>query len=41
MYKSELKIIGVNPYVDVPEDLLQSLYVASGKTKGHIPSQGR
>ena len=41
LYKSELKIIGVNPYVDVPEDLLQSLFVASGKTKGHIPITGK
>lgn len=41
VYKSELKIIGVNPYIDVPDDLLQFLFTASGKTKGHIPITGK
>lgn len=41
IYKSELKIIGINPYVDVPDDLLQLLFTASGKSKGYIPITGK
>ncbi len=40
-FKAELKIIGVNPYVDVPEAVLVSLLTKAQKEKGAIPVYGR
>lgn len=35
-----LKIIGINPYVSVPEEILSYLFLCAGKEKGPIPVQG-
>ena len=40
-FTAELKIIGVNPYVDVPEDILQKIFMAAKKDKGFIPVSGK
>jgi hypothetical protein len=39
-FKAEIKIIGINPYVFVPEDILQKIFKQAGKDKGHIPIKG-
>ena len=36
-FSAEIFIIGINPYVFVPEDILQYLFKKAGKEKGHIP----
>ncbi|SFQ53632.1 DUF1905 domain-containing protein [Parafilimonas terrae] len=36
-FSAEIFIIGINPYVFVPDDILQYLFKKSGKEKGHIP----
>lgn len=36
-FKAPLNIIGVNPFVFVPEEILKELFEQSGKNKGHIP----
>lgn len=35
-----IDIIGVNPFVFVPVDILEALFIAAGKNKGYIPIQG-
>lgn len=39
-FKAELEIIGVNPFVFVPETILQKIFNAAGKDKGPIPVSG-
>ena len=39
-FLAELQIIGVNPFVLLPEDILDSLLKQSGKLKGPIPVRG-
>lgn len=39
-FEAELKIIGINPYVSVPEKLLASIFKKAGKDKGKIPIKG-
>jgi hypothetical protein len=36
-FTAEIFIIGINPYVFVPEDILQYLFKKAAKDKGHIP----
>jgi hypothetical protein len=36
-FSAEILKIGINPYVLLPEDILQYLFEKSGKDKGHIP----
>ena len=36
-FTAEIFIIGINPYVFVPDDILQYLFKKAGKEKGHIP----
>jgi hypothetical protein len=36
-FKAPLSIIGVNPFVFVPEEILKELFEQSGKNKGYIP----
>ncbi|MFT4155772.1 DUF1905 domain-containing protein [Parafilimonas sp.] len=36
-FSAEIFIIGINPYVSVPDDILQYLFKKAGKEKGHIP----
>ncbi len=37
---AELKIIGINPFVFVPEEILNEIFKAFGKEKGQIPVHG-
>lgn len=39
-FKAELKIIGINPFVFVPNDILQFIFLAGCKNKGAIPISG-
>lgn len=39
-FKAELKIIGINPFVFVPEEILNEIFNAFGKDKGQIPVCG-
>lgn len=39
-FTTQLEIIGINPFVPVPENVLKSLMVAAGKSKGPIPIRG-
>lgn len=39
-FKAKIEIIGVNPFVFVPDDILQQIFILAGKTKGHIPVCG-
>ncbi|MDO6761696.1 YdeI/OmpD-associated family protein [Tamlana sp. 2_MG-2023] len=35
-----IEMIGINPYVQIPETILKEIFVQAGKTKGHIPIKG-
>ncbi len=39
-FKATIDIIGINPFVSVPEKILQAIFKQSGKDKGHIPVCG-
>ncbi|HSD05613.1 YdeI/OmpD-associated family protein [Flavobacterium sp.] len=39
-FSAEIKIIGVNPYVTVPESILESIFKNANKNKGPIPIKG-
>lgn len=39
-FKAELKIIGVNPFVFVPEKILLQIFKKAGRDKGPIPIKG-
>jgi Bacteriocin-protection, YdeI or OmpD-Associated/Domain of unknown function (DUF1905) len=39
-FKAEIEIIGINPFVFVPEDILQQIFKQAGKDAGHIPING-
>jgi hypothetical protein len=39
-FRAEIKIIGVNPYVTVPEKLLNKIFKEAGRDKGPIPICG-
>jgi len=36
-FKATIDIIGINPFVYVPEQILKEIFAQSGKDKGHIP----
>lgn len=40
IFKAEIGIIGINPFVEVPDNVLQQLFKQSGKNKGPIPVSG-
>lgn len=40
-FNAELKIIGINPYVSVPEEILERIFQEFGKNKGTIPICGK
>jgi len=40
-FKASLEIIGINPFVFVPHAILNQLFLAYGKDKGHIPVCGK
>ena len=39
-FSAEIKIIGVNPFVFVPERILKDIFNEAKKNKGHIPVKG-
>lgn len=39
-FSATIEIIGVNPYVEIPEDILQSLFDSAKKSSGPIPVKG-
>jgi len=39
-FSAAIDIIGINPFVLVPEEILIDLFKQSGKEKGHIPIKG-
>lgn len=39
-FQATLEIIGINPYVHVPADVLEALFEAAGKDRGPIPILG-
>ena len=39
-FKAVIEIIGINPYVLVPNDILDKIFTQAGKSKGHIPIRG-
>lgn len=39
-FEARLEIIGINPFVFIPEEILQQLFQQSGKTKGPIRVKG-
>jgi hypothetical protein len=39
-FQTAIEIIGINPYVEVPEAILTEIFIQAGKNKGHIPVSG-
>ncbi len=39
-FKAQIEIIGINPFVFVPEKILRQIFKQAGKEKGHIPIRG-
>ncbi|WP_316788917.1 YdeI/OmpD-associated family protein [Pedobacter frigoris] len=39
-FKAEIQIIGINPFVDVPEDILNKVFKQAGRSKSPIPIKG-
>jgi uncharacterized protein YdeI (YjbR/CyaY-like superfamily) len=39
-FKSKIEIIGINPYVEVPHEILSAIFVKANKNKGPIPVYG-
>ena len=39
-FKANIEIIGINPFVFVPENVLTELFIQAGKDKGPIPISG-
>lgn len=40
-FSAVIDIIGINPFVFVPADILQAIFKQAGKDKGHIPIKGK
>jgi len=40
-FKSDIDIIGINPFVFVPDKILKSIFQKAGKDKGPIPIHGK
>ncbi len=39
-FTAKILIIGINPYVGIPEEVLSGLFLQAGKSKGPIPVRG-
>jgi hypothetical protein len=39
-FRAIIEIIGINPYVAVPDKILKEIFLQAGKEKGHIPIRG-
>ena len=40
-FKANIEIIGINPYVLLPDKVLLALFKQAGKDKGPIPVKGK
>jgi hypothetical protein len=40
-FKAKIEIIGINPFVFVPENILDKIFKQSGRNKGNIPVCGK
>jgi hypothetical protein len=40
-FSARIYVIGVNPYVLLPKDILEDLFLQAGKSKGPIPVRGK
>lgn len=40
LFSAKIYKIGINPYVDIPEDILNHVFEQAGKAKGPIPVRG-
>jgi hypothetical protein len=40
-FKAEIQIIGINPFVSVPDEILAAIFKHAGKDKGYIPICGK
>src|SRR5690606_26020395 len=40
-FKAKLQIIGINPFIEVPESVLQTLFIEAQKDKGLIPIRSK
>ena len=41
MFKAKIGIIGINPFVFIPSDVLNNIFEQAGKSKGNIPVRGK
>ncbi len=39
-FKADIELIGINPFVFVPKELLENIFEQAGKNKGHLPIKG-
>lgn len=39
-FRAQIEIIGINPFVFIPDDILENLFKQAGKSKGYIPVAG-
>ena len=39
-FRSDIQIIGINPFVFVPDKILKSIFLQAGKDKGPVPIRG-
>jgi Domain of unknown function (DUF1905) len=40
IFSAEIEIIGINPFVSLPDNILNSIFIQANKSKGHIPIKG-
>lgn len=40
-FKAEIEIIGINPFVSVPEEILDALFKQAGRSKSPVPIKGK
>ncbi len=40
IFLAKIDIIGINPFVYLPEDILNTIFINTEKSKGHIPVKG-
>lgn len=39
-FKAKIELIGINPFVFVPDKILNNIFIEAGKSKGHLPIMG-
>jgi hypothetical protein len=40
VFSAKIEIIGINPFIYVPENILNSIFIQAKRSKGHIPIKG-